>query len=499
MKSYEINNFKILVSDSFRFFEKENKIIFSKDDNYISKSQIVIYKDKNVCELSVDLVRTYPIFYFWKDGKWFITDKLSVNDYKNWKIDNFSKQEFLLTGYVTGENTLLKDIYQVEAGTKVYLYEDGKKDIDRYFLYATKKEDLLKEPYQNLQIKFSDLLYEVFSEMIKSLENKTVVIPLSGGYDSRLVVTMLKELGYQNVICFTYGKPDSFEVLISKKLADRLGYKWYFVEYTNELYSEVIKSGLFDVYLDFSFNYTSLPHIQDLFAVYFLKEKKLIPKESIFIPGHSGDFFAGTHIYNVGRIADKEKVAEEIYYHHYILSENHKNKKNFINKILNNLKDGEPWTVMECWDLENRQAKFIVNSLRVYEFFGYESRIPLWHPKLVNFFKKVDYDYKNRNHDYSLENNLYDSVAMKIFSKYGVDIKKNISNKRALTSKVKKILRRNSFIYNIYNFVREVYYKFNGDPDINNFREICNILEINYKFNINSSLVEYLIKKFDIR
>jgi asparagine synthase (glutamine-hydrolysing) len=60
------------------------------------------------------------------------------------------------------------------------------------------------------------------------------VVPLSGGLDSRIIVAMLKRLGVEDVICFTYGKKGNREAEISRQVAEALGYRWYFVEYTKE-------------------------------------------------------------------------------------------------------------------------------------------------------------------------------------------------------------------------------------------------------------------------
>ncbi|WP_269848621.1 asparagine synthase-related protein [Methanosarcina horonobensis] len=53
---------------------------------------------------------------------------------------------------------------------------------------------------------------------------------------------------------------------------------------------------------------------------------------------------------------------------------------------------------MEYFDSNERQAKFIINSVRVYEFFGYEWRIPLWDAELMEFFLRVPIEHRiNRN------------------------------------------------------------------------------------------------------
>ena len=43
----------------------------------------------------------------------------------------------------------------------------------------------------------------------------------------------------------------------------------------------------------------------------------------------------------------------------------------------------------ECWDCQERQAKFIVNSVRAYEFFGFEWRLPLFDAELMDFWSRI--------------------------------------------------------------------------------------------------------------
>ena len=44
-------------------------------------------------------------------------------------------------------------------------------------------------------------------------------------------------------------------------------------------------------------NGTSLPHLQEWFAVNQLREKGVLPKDCVFITGYGGDFTAGEFIW----------------------------------------------------------------------------------------------------------------------------------------------------------------------------------------------------------
>ena len=65
------------------------------------------------------------------------------------------------------------------------------------------------------------------------------------------------------------------------------------------------------------------------------------------------------------------------------------------------IQDNESYSnAVECFDFDNRQAKFIVNSVRVYEFFDFSWRIPLWDNDLIDFFRRVPLKYRTNTYLY---------------------------------------------------------------------------------------------------
>ena len=73
------------------------------------------------------------------------------------------------------------------------------------------------------------------------------------------------------------------------------------------------------------------------------------------------------------------------------------------------------YTIHEDWDLKEKIAKFIVNSTRVYDWFGYEYRLPLWDVELTDFFRQVPYDMK-------INWRFYDAVLKRAyFSRFDLD------------------------------------------------------------------------------
>src|SRR3546814_13651055 len=98
------------------------------------------------------------------------------------------------------------------------------------------------------------------------------IIPLSGGHYSSLVVSYLYKLVVKNVICYSYGIKGNLQSVISEQVAKALGYQWIFIEYDDQSIKDLQDTGLIDEYIEYAFNGTSVPHMQDFLATYFLKK-----------------------------------------------------------------------------------------------------------------------------------------------------------------------------------------------------------------------------------
>jgi asparagine synthase (glutamine-hydrolysing) len=79
--------------------------------------------------------------------------------------------------------------------------------------------------------------------------------------------------------------------------------------------------------------------------------------------------------------------------------------------------DALKYSFFENREQKERLSKFIANSAGVYNFFGFEHRLPFYDLTLLEFFRNLPYRYKlNRQ----LYNNL---LREKFFKPFGVDIK----------------------------------------------------------------------------
>lgn len=347
----------------------------------------------------------FPVFYTWHDGKWLVSDSsdklLSLKSDKGCNAEAFN--EFMAAGYVLGRETLLKDIYKTKASEILLLKPDGSFESEIYHYWLPK--EFSNESLIELKVRLLYQLKNVTKRLIISLKGRPVVVPLSGGYDSRLIVCLLKLANYKNVICLTYGRP-SIESELSRRVADKLGYQWVFVDYRQTDPKTYLNDPVFLNYVQYAGNNYSMPFLQEYFAVKFLKDNKVVPPNSVFLPGHGGDFLGG---WNVEKSIRTRKTLNALpghllqkYFQFVPLTTE---AKSLIVKRLENW--FSEYTPPECatnpeysvfsedWSIKEKQSKFIFQSVHVFSYFGYAFRLPLWHKDLRNFFRQVPFGLRS--------------------------------------------------------------------------------------------------------
>lgn len=390
--------------DGILYKDAELAKLFSKIDDELEFEQLikklngvftVVLNRNDLVLAATDITRTFPIFYttmgdlFITDDTFYLKKKLGL------KINKSAIIEFLRCGYAIGNQTLLNNVFQLQAGEYLKADKDGLKT-KLYYNYTGKINEIKQIEYYSLKKDFIVILNNLIRRLVSFAKGDFIVIPLSGGYDSRLLASLLKMHGYKNVLCYTYGKPDSPEVVVSKKVAEKLGFEWYFVNYSKELCENYTQKQWFNELYMYAFNHVSTIHLQDLLAFKRLVDCKLIPDSAIVCPGHSGDFLGGSHLRKLP-LPDRDSLVSTIFEKHFVLNEHidcDEVIKLRLREYCESYRESLPHTVDENWNFKERQAKYIVNSNRNYEFFGHRHVIPLWDLELVEFFRTLPLVYK---------------------------------------------------------------------------------------------------------
>ena len=365
---------------------------------------------------AVDNVRAFPLFYYQKDDFFVVTDSpddLVAVDVPL-SIDENSAVILGCAGFVTGNKTLLKDIFQLVAGE--YLYFEShtlKKAFHTQFL----SDDFFSFSRETLKAALKKVIDKMGKNLVQILDNRPVVIPLSGGFDSRILAYLLRKNNYENVFCYTFGAANNGELHNAHATAERLGYEWLFVEY-NEFYDEKMnKNPLFKEYTHFSACYGSQSAEQDFFAMQKLLSLNKIADNAVFVPGHSGAI-AGAFV--------KPEMSNPLFpYVDYALETTfsqvflRKKERRIIKNEIGFLDNSEvrkqypPYLIYENWRFQESTSKFLHNCAKIWDFFGYEYLLPLWDLELFNFFVKVPMSHKYNK-------SLYKETLSELFAEYDI-------------------------------------------------------------------------------
>jgi asparagine synthase (glutamine-hydrolysing) len=357
---------------------------------------------------AVDPVRSIPLFHAVKNGDCVLGDDVYAIQQELGGVretDPVAREEFLRVGYTVGPRTMDPRVGQIEAG-EFFTWDKsaarGNSHLSRLYFshahgnYTDKSEEVLVEELDQVTSRWA-------RRLIDSVEGRTVVIPLSGGYDSRYIACALKREGYANVICYSYGAPTSFEWHVARDVASRLGFPIHIVEYNRRNWQATIESPRFLEYCHLATQRCAVPHIQDLSACEILVNQGAFAADAVIVPGFCGDLQGGSYVPKEVRAGQPETaLAEGI--------------NNYLFRTLFNLRSSETTremklailrqigeytsrfqpddiqdfcSVLEDWFTRHKVAKFVVNAVRVYEHFGNEWRLPLWDNELIEWWYRI--------------------------------------------------------------------------------------------------------------
>lgn len=330
-------------------------------ENIDGNFSVVINSD-NYFLAAVDRVRSFPLLCKIEDQKIFVTDNISQCERKF--IFNETAVSTFKKNYCTeGNDTLLQNWKQLQPGEFIFINKlTGDFSVKRYFIFRNRMP-ILKMNFVELK----KIYLSVFQSILDKIGNKPIIVPLSSGYDSRCIIAILNELNAKNIFAYTYGGQNSFEKQIAKKVAQELNLNWRFIEYNDEL----LDSFFTEKWENYSLNnhfFTSLPNEQDFFALNYLQKNNLLPKNGVVLSGYLGGAFGGNRNRFDSISADEGDQQE--------------------------------------YNFTNRGSKFIVNSIRIYEYFGLEWYMPFVASPILDYCLHISMEeryYRNGYHNFLSE------------------------------------------------------------------------------------------------
>jgi asparagine synthase (glutamine-hydrolysing) len=397
----------------------------------------VLIKRGDTLWAAVDSTRSFPLFYYHQKDSFVITDnpeQLQI-DHVPLVLEEDNAILFACSGFVSGGKTLLKDVFQLIAGESL-CYENGilKKEFHTEFLTDT----FFSQTRDELKEKLKCILEQVGKRMVKALDGRPVAIPLSGGFDSRLVAYLLWKNNYSDVFCYTFGRNNNIELKNAQRTAENLGYAFYFVNYEKYFNKSLVCDPVFKAYVDFATNYCTRFAEQDYYAIREFTDQGRISENTVFIPGHSGAI--------AGHLLGKQMEQEGFSFADSALDEvfslvfPRKKDLQMIQKEINFLNHSSKYPAYltyENWRFQGTTA-LASNFSKIWDFFGFEYLFPLWDKELFDFFVHVPFQHK-------YDKNLYKEVLIELFDSSNLHFpgeelfpSQNLVKKVAFRSKLKK-------------------------------------------------------------
>lgn len=287
--------------------------------NYIKGSFVIVIKDDKKFQVYTDRHATVKCFYFQTKENFIITN--SLNKLKENIELRFSKENaaiFTLFNHFIGDLTLFEEVYQLKPASMINISTDSFV-ISNYW----KPESLFNKKDKGYSPnKFANDWNKIIRQYHDYLNPKKISLTLTGGNDSRMILAALLA---NNItpLNMTYGDPKSGDVIVAKKICDKLNlpFKNYFVENpTADWFHSIINKEVLP-------NGNSLVNIHRAHRIEAIKQlKKDNSKVEMLYTGLVGGEYIKRPSYN-------NVSMPRIYETWLTLKSNHQ-KKNYISKIL---------------------------------------------------------------------------------------------------------------------------------------------------------------------
>ncbi len=369
--------------------------------------------------LVADGARSIPLYYS-QDSQVVSDHGRAVAEAIDAPIDSVTASEFLLTRYVTGPDTIWKGVHSIQAGEVVRLSTEPVRRTYRDHWPSG------GETNTNSTAVLDAALERALDRLETVADGRHIVVPLSGGYDSRLLAASLAERS-NPVTGFTFGRPGHPDVEVSREVASRLGIDWALVEYEQDGWWEWYHGARGRRFREWAAVGDALPFMAAQLAVQQLVETERVPKDALWCPGHSvvtpGErlpVFTGETDAVDGRFdcvpaveadesPDERQVIEPsvdalvtyVLERHYSLWEyedprfdsaaRERIKRGLLGDR-NASAVGDPTSAAaayERWEWRGRGTTFTTGDVRGYEAAGVDWWLPLWDPAYVRAYQRL--------------------------------------------------------------------------------------------------------------
>lgn len=370
----------------------------------ISGSFSIVLKTIDKIIIITDRIGSRRIFYY-KDNNQFICSNDFFELYKNIRQKNITLTKDLVALseifcflYAFNDRTIFNEIKEINSST---CFQYGPKDIMqwRYWRWRETQDssnyiDSLKKAEKGISKVQEEL------NLILNVSAKDPFLTFSGGGDSRLVMSLLKELNNENITSIILGQLASHDVRTAFKIAKELKTK---IQYSNITdYSELLNLIRYEENL--------LKHSQGSNIVggitLSLLQAKISFNNGIHLNGHMGDFLGGSHIslkewlmhikgnYNSSEFIYRVFQKHSIFRIEGLNDEIYKSIKDDLLIFFSQHPAKNNLDIIESFDLEHRQKKYIINDNQSFNSLGLTPSVILGQKDFIETFSQMNNSYR---------------------------------------------------------------------------------------------------------
>lgn len=181
-------------------------------DQAIGQFELVVARDGNL-EFGTD--RLSAGFVYLADGVACTTFLGAAAAARRRTLSSQSVYEYVLTGGLTGDETLLAEVRALPRRAVLRMQRDGSASVIEHDQGLTPPDDAFAEDLLHSNL---DVLRGITAQTAQAFEGR-LVCPLTGGYDSRLMLALLLEAGHEPVT-YVYGESGP-DVEVARAVAAR--------------------------------------------------------------------------------------------------------------------------------------------------------------------------------------------------------------------------------------------------------------------------------------
>ncbi|MFC1948353.1 asparagine synthase-related protein [Chloroflexota bacterium] len=381
---------------------KENYLL--SEVGNLNGSFVLILLDEESKRVSIitDRWGSVPLYWGRKNGQLFVTDDYwqLVSDINALTFNRVALTQLLQFNYVLGTQTIIEGVEECSPHTIINIDYSQELQVSqkRYWSYQLTESSKLSEAelLESLTHSLNNTI-KIYADAIKK-KNWKAAVPLSGGLDSRFISWGLSKNNVP-LIAYSYGTKGYGDLEIASQTADLL--------------SIPIKKITWEDEKPFTGKrHDELVNLGGMTTTYSIGIGALAIKEEcqsscdVVVPGHSGDFIAGSHVldyhihaynsrmasFSIGQVF--KGISDRGIQRLFPWSSEHWEKVR--NSYLGTLKinnDPSILSLTQRWTVEQRIRRYTLRECYFYRKFGYQVMLPFWDYELVDTFRTVPRKY----------------------------------------------------------------------------------------------------------